>query len=101
MSETATASPDGYARDIIAALDGTWRTAGQIRHLLGYGQVLEVANCLERLWRLGLIEQDAQAIGIGAKRKGGGEEFRMRKYRQRQRTRASEDVAERKAGYDG
>lgn len=75
LSETTTASPHGYARDIISALDGTWRTAGQIRQLLGYGQLFEVANCLEKLWRLGLIEQDAQDIGIGAKRKGGAKSY--------------------------
>jgi hypothetical protein len=74
-----------FDRVLLRSLDSTWRTAGQVHRLLGYGQALEVARGLERLWKAGLAERDERDIGVGCRRKGGGDNLRLQTYRQKSR----------------
>lgn len=67
---------------LVKLLDDEWQTAAQIQRICG-GETLEVAKSLDRLWEAGRIEREAQEIGIGARRKGGGVQFRRIRYRQR------------------
>ena len=63
-------------------LSSEWQTAAQIQRLSG-GETLEVVKTLDRLWEAGLIDRDAQELGIGARRKGGGLQFRRIRYRRK------------------
>ena len=63
-------------------LDSEWQTAAQIQRLSG-GETLAVAISLDRLWQAGFIEREMLEIGIGAKRKSGGAQFRRIRYRQK------------------
>jgi hypothetical protein len=70
-----------FDEKIFELLDGSWRTAGEIRRLLGGGEALIVAMTLDRLWKAGRIEKDDGRIIVGPGRKGGGGELRFLKFR--------------------
>jgi hypothetical protein len=71
-------------RVIIARLDEEWRSVQQVRHLVGFGDAIEVANALERLARLGRIERTERSTGVARRigRKIGGDR-KVRFYRRR------------------
>lgn len=63
-----------------------WQTAPQIQRLSG-GETLIVAKALDRLWEAGRIDRETREIGIGAKRKSSGAQFRRIRYRRTPRKR--------------
>lgn len=48
-----------------------WQTAAEVQRASG-GETHEIAKALDRLWKAGYLDRDAQEINIGAGRKGGG-----------------------------
>jgi len=81
MRSRRTSTSRSFDEKIFELLDGSWRTVGEIRRLLGGGEALVVAMALDRLWKAGRIEKDDGHILVGAGRKGGGGALRFLKFR--------------------
>ncbi|WP_122401365.1 hypothetical protein [Bradyrhizobium vignae] len=59
-----------------------WQTAAEIQRTFG-GATHEIAEALDRLWKAGRLDRDAQEINIGVERKG--RKLRLIRYRGRAR----------------
>src|SRR5580692_2921408 len=81
MRSRRTSTSRSFDKKIFELLDGSWRTVGEIRRLLGGGEALVVAMALDRLWKAGPIEKDDGHTIVGAGRKGGGGELRFLKFK--------------------
>lgn len=68
----------------LAMLVGSrWQTAAEVQRTFG-GVTHEIAEALDRLWKAGRLDRDAQEINIGVGRKGGGRQLRLIRYRRSQ-----------------
>jgi hypothetical protein len=75
MPSARSSSTQSFDQKVFELLDDTWRTAAEVRRLLGGGNKLDVAQALDRLSEVGRIEKDAVPAVVGVARKGGGGEL--------------------------
>jgi hypothetical protein len=88
------ARPSNYQsldQKIFELLDDTWRTAAEVRRLLGVGSAFDVAQSLDRLWEVRRIEKDAVLAVAGGGRKGGGGELHFVRFRRKREAKTLPD----------
>ena len=81
MPSKRISSSRSFDERIFELLDGSWRTLGEIRRSLGGGEALRVAMALDRLCKAGRVDKDGVQVIVGTRRKGGGGELRLLKFR--------------------